>query len=272
MNAVLPLNAQVDLTVTGRFKDGVPLSTDGFIRTINPGMARAGHDADVIDAVTGAGAFLPAGSMAQDTDVSILRLLASPGSDATVRDAAAQTQRLTRLGAVYEFDPQDAQFAAPATLTLPYDPSALNGADPRSLRLAYWNATSNSWQLLASSVDSTRRQVSAQTLHFSLYAVVESDDDRDRPPPAAPPAAVQIACNPIKPNCQPLRFQGLPPNARLRVHTIMGALVKDTSADGLGQAAWDGTNQGGARVASGVYVVFVQGGGTTKTFKVMVLR
>ena len=69
-----------------------------------------------------------------------------------------------------------------------------------------------------------------------------------------------------------MRFQNLPAGARLRVYTFAGALVKDLSADGSGLASWDGTNQSGAPAASGVYFVFAQGAGTSKTIKVAVQR
>jgi flagellar hook assembly protein FlgD len=77
---------------------------------------------------------------------------------------------------------------------------------------------------------------------------------------------------PLRQTCQPMRFQGLPVDARLRIYTLGGALVKDMGVDGQGQATWNGTNQSGATVASGVYFVFVQGAGSGKTIKIAVER
>jgi hypothetical protein len=67
-------------------------------------------------------------------------------------------------------------------------------------------------------------------------------------------------------------FTNLPPASRIRIYTISGRLVKDMTADGNGTATWDATNQSGSAVASDVYLVFVQGNGTEKTFKIMVQR
>src|SRR5579859_4427167 len=94
-------------------------------------------------------------------------------------------------------------------------------------------------------------------------------DSSDR---SSPPHAGPTACTPLRRGCQPLRLRNLPPNARLRVYTLTGALVKDMSVDGAGQASWDGTNQGGRPVSSGVFVVVVQGAGAPQTFKVAVQR
>ncbi len=85
-------------------------------------------------------------------------------------------------------------------------------------------------------------------------------------------ATIQVACNPLRQSCQPMRFRNLPAHARVRIYTLTGALVKDLNSDGVGQGSWDGTNQSGAWVASGVYFVYAQGNGTSKTIKVAVQR
>jgi hypothetical protein len=90
--------------------------------------------------------------------------------------------------------------------------------------------------------------------------------------PSSSVAEVQIACNPLRPGCELLMFRNLPAEARLRIYTIAGALVKDMNADSNGDASWDGTNKSGAPCASGVYFVYAQGGGTRKTFKVAIQR
>lgn len=90
--------------------------------------------------------------------------------------------------------------------------------------------------------------------------------------PSSTVTGVQISCNPLRPDCQPFRFQNLPTGARLRIYSFAGALIKDLNADGLGQASWDGSNLRGQPASSGVYFVYAQGGGTTKTFKVAIER
>jgi flagellar hook assembly protein FlgD len=69
-----------------------------------------------------------------------------------------------------------------------------------------------------------------------------------------------------------MTFQGLPADARLRIYTLAGELVRDLAVEGSGRATWDGTNQNGSPAAGGVYFVFVQGSGTSQTIKIAVQR
>jgi hypothetical protein len=69
-----------------------------------------------------------------------------------------------------------------------------------------------------------------------------------------------------------MNFANLPAGARLRIYTLAGELVRDLSADTFGTAVWNGQNKSGHAVASGTYLVYVQGAGATKTLKVAVQR
>jgi hypothetical protein len=138
----------------------------------------------------------------------------------------------------------------------------------------YWDAVAQTWTPLSSQVDSVHHRVSAQTSHFSLYQPLIPASAAAAIAAAASNsvATAEIACNPLRPNCQPMAFQNLPADARLRIYTVTGALVKDIYTNSNGRASWDGTNQNGSPVASGVYLIFAQGAGTSKTLKVGVQR
>jgi rubredoxin len=69
-----------------------------------------------------------------------------------------------------------------------------------------------------------------------------------------------------------MTISSLPANARLRVYDAKGALVKELQSDSSGLAYWDGTNQSGANAASGIYFIFAQGAGETRTLKVAIQR
>jgi hypothetical protein len=85
---------------------------------------------------------------------------------------------------------------------------------------------------------------------------------------------MQVYPNPMRPSQghTGINFNQLPPGTRLRIHTLAAEKVKDLSVDTVGHANWDGTNASGKKVASGVYIVYVQGGGETKTVKVAIQR
>lgn len=86
--------------------------------------------------------------------------------------------------------------------------------------------------------------------------------------------AVQIYPNPLRPSRGQtgMNFIQLPPGGRVRIYTLTGEKVKDLTVDAIGHATWDGTNSVGHPVASGVYMVFIQGAGDSKTISVAVER
>lgn len=69
-----------------------------------------------------------------------------------------------------------------------------------------------------------------------------------------------------------MTFADLPANARLRIYTLTGEMIRDLEADTAGTATWDGRNQDGRDAASGVYFVLAQAEGDKNTFKVVVQR
>jgi hypothetical protein len=64
----------------------------------------------------------------------------------------------------------------------------------------------------------------------------------------------------------------LPAGSRVRIFTLRGELVMDSSADSHGIFTWQGTNRGGRSVASGVYLVVVEGNGIKAIRKLAVIR
>ncbi|HVA66119.1 MAG TPA: hypothetical protein VNK24_04250 [Elusimicrobiota bacterium] len=215
---------------------------------------------------------IPPGALNQDMEISIAPETAPAPADALMQAQSLRQNDVAAVSSGVVYGPEGTQFNKPVTIVLPYNPAALPpGTDLSKLAVYYWNPQLQDWQAYASAVNPSSFTVSAQTMHFSLYQLMA--------PAAAPQdtasntvATVQIACNPLRPGCQPLKFKNLPAGARLRIYTLTGALVKDMNSDAKGDASWDGTNQSGAPCATGVYFVFAQGNGTTKTFKAAIQR
>ena len=65
-----------------------------------------------------------------------------------------------------------------------------------------------------------------------------------------------------------MNFTGLDPETLIRIHTLAGEKVWETTSNSSGIADWNGTNASGNPVASGVYIVQ----SNHKTFKVAVQR
>jgi hypothetical protein len=211
---------------------------------------------------------VPAGALAQDMQLSIAPAALDSATQQS-QDLSLYRHSLAAISTGVQFGPEGTVFSTPVTITIGFNPQSLSqGTNPASLAVYYWNPQADDWQIMPSILDASNFTVSAQTTHFSLYQVLAS----------APASvsntveAVQIACNPLRSSCPLLIFRNLPAGARLRIYALTGALVKDLNADGSGNANWDGTNQSGQPGASGVYFVFAQGAGTTKTFKVAIER
>ncbi len=160
------------------------------------------------------------------------------------------------------------QPATNVTLTATYRPGDMAGLDPSRLVLARYDDASNLWVALPTISDTANNRVIAQTNHFSTFQIMQVDASGNDISQA------KVYPNPFQPTAGQMAmvFSPLPAGTRLRLYTITGSLVKDLSADSTGIARWDGTNNAGAKVASGTYFAFIQGGGKSRTLTVAVQR
>ncbi len=80
---------------------------------------------------------------------------------------------------------------------------------------------------------------------------------------------IHISNNPIRPSrgITTNTFSNLPPNAKLRILTLSGRLVKELTADSSGIVTWDVGS-----TPSGIYFLSAQGNGTSRTFKIALQR
>jgi ABC-type phosphate transport system substrate-binding protein len=77
------------------------------------------------------------------------------------------------IGLTYGFGPSGAVFYQPVSITLRYDPSALPaGYDESKLYVAWYDPTNNQWVKLSSTVDTVNKLITAETNHFSGYAIM----------------------------------------------------------------------------------------------------
>ena len=67
-------------------------------------------------------------------------------------------------------------------------------------------------------------------------------------------------------------FDKLTENATVSIYTLDGDRVRTQIESTTGRAVWDGRNEGGADVISGLYVYLIQGDGVEKVGQVMVIR
>ena len=83
--------------------------------------------------------------------------------------------------------------------------------------------------------------------------------------------------NPIQPskglNYSKMNFSNMPSGTRIKIYTMLGQAVRELKADASGTAVWDGKNNAGEKVASGVYIAYMEdGSGNKKRIKIAVER
>ncbi len=205
---------------------------------------------------------IPSGAFSENVTVTLQTPASLPAAPSPAASLVA-----TGIGVEILLD-KALQPARAADLTVSYAGASMPaGTDESKLILARHDPSRGVWIPLVSTPDPAGDRVTAKVDHFSVFQLMQ----------AAPSGSVDAAKafpNPLRPSRGhgAMTFSLLPANARIRIHTMTGRLVKDLSADAVGMASWDGTNQSGQRVASGVYFVYAQGAGEKRTFKVMVQR
>jgi M6 family metalloprotease-like protein len=156
-------------------------------------------------------------------------------------------------GPAYQVGPQGRALAAPAVLTLRYDAAALAGRDPARLAVCEYGA--GGWRRIDSAIDAAAGTVSAPIATGGVYQVCWSESfPQATPAPAAPRSA---SPNPFD-RATTIRYQlGAAERVSLAVYNVAGQLVR-TLVDGRQlagpqAAVWDGADDGGRRLPSGVY-------------------
>jgi len=173
--AVLPVDAESSVTVTGSFKDGTPFTGAGRVRLVLWWVAPRGVDAQFL-APTGAGLYLPSGAVPPGTDVAVVQLDTSAPLQAEARADAAGLAQLVLRGTPFSFDSTAWFLSRSAALSLPYDPRSLGFGGTLGLVLAYWNEGSQTWTPLASLPDPIHDKVTASVSRLGVYQVASSQN------------------------------------------------------------------------------------------------
>jgi hypothetical protein len=203
---------------------------------------------------------IPAGAYPSGTVVSVQDPTAVPATNDPLLSAV--------VGSAIEIESGGVQPAKPALLTISYATAVLKkDQNPKFFTLARYNPKNGHWVALESHLDEAKKTVSSSIDHFSMFMILVSH-------PSTTVEAAKVFPNPFRPAMGQRRVSiiNLPAHARVRLYTLTGELVKDMDADIKGEIFWDGTNQSGRHVASGVYFGYAEGNETKMTFKVAVQR
>ncbi len=183
---------------------------------------------------------------------SELMLMAEPDLGGSLPDEVPMS---ASAGARWEVRSVKTQWAADGEIVLPYDEYAV--LPGREDGLAIWRLADKEWRKLDSYVDVTNKTVHAGTDGPGVFAVINSLGSRQS---QLLPTRTRLGANypnPFNPTTTiPFELANAA-DVQLQVYNLLGQLVATVErswyASGRHSVMWDGRNQAGAELASGVY-------------------
>jgi hypothetical protein len=173
--------------------------------------------------------------------------------------------KMTNMGFEISLD-KDIQPLKDITITISYGTNDVSGFNESKLALARYDSGNLRWIPITSSADTVNKKVSSTTNHLSKFAVFQ-------PAVAANLDKVKAYPNPFNPSRGTLTIGNLTTTANIKIYDVAGELIRKVdylSEDG--KAAWDGKNDNGNTVASGVYIIYVGNSQGKKNLKIAVER
>lgn len=154
----------------------------------------------------------------------------------------------------------------PITIRFSYTPADISGLDEAKLAVVRLN-NDGTYEVIDSTVDVVNKTVTAVTTHFSSFVLGQYT-------PASSAVAMPVAYPmPFSPavNTTGMVIDKILAGSQVRIFTITGQLVRKLDANGSGQAVWNGKNEDGRMVASGIYIAIVKDAANkTKKLKIAV--
>ncbi|HLD30502.1 MAG TPA: T9SS type A sorting domain-containing protein, partial [bacterium] len=205
---------------------------------------------------------IPAGALSEDVTVTV-----SVSSSSLPASTQANIQ-LTSVGIEVTLSNQSLQPVRDVTITISYRDADIAGMDETRLAIARYNTANSRWVVLPSVVYPALNRIVARTDHFSQFVIVQLA-------PSADLSSAKVYPNPFNPVRQTagLTIDSITANAKVKIYTVTGQLVRTLEdLTGAGRVVWDGKNDDGELVASGVYLAYVDGAGGGKVLKIAVVK
>ena len=196
-----------------------------------PSAPKIGPSGGTVTEASGAQVVIPAGALSQDTGIAVTQ---------TSAGAPALPASVTAFGPIYAFTPHGTSFAAPVTITVPFNPPSVPSGT--TLALYKTDATQSKWEEV-SGASASGSLTSGQVTGFS-YAVVASklfnygpirhwqffvDDNLEGLLPFGPESS-QDGFVAVSDGVDLGQVPGLPQNARMDVFSSADGLTYWTTA------------------------------------------
>ncbi|PIU51279.1 hypothetical protein COY52_05380 [Candidatus Desantisbacteria bacterium CG_4_10_14_0_8_um_filter_48_22] len=185
------------------------------------------------------------------TDQS-LKLVSELGG--TVREIAAFA---VVCGVVDYSQPLDPQTGKSITITIPYsDVPAASGSLEDGLRICRLDESTEGWIILSDpqTINKSAKTVSKTISSFSVYRLISLGAAQNLSNVIVYPNPYEFA----RARDGTLKFINLPTQATIKIYNIAGELVRTIPKDdAVNRATWDGKNEFGEKVATGIYVYVI---------------
>ena len=154
------------------------------------------------------------------------------------------------------------------TLTLHYDPADIAnlGLIESELAICRYDAETDQWIPIPFILDTVNHVITATIDHFSTFVLVQLA-------PAANLDSVKVYPNPFNSKTQShgMTIANLTASANIKIYNVAGELIRTLNYNtATGSVTWDGKNDYGKIVASGVYIIYLSAPEGTKKIKVAV--
>jgi flagellar hook assembly protein FlgD len=154
------------------------------------------------------------------------------------------------------------------SITISYRGIILTAKEEQNLRMAV--LVGNRWQLLSGTVDTVNKTVTVIVNHFSVYRLLVYM------PATSNLKTVIVYPNQYKPGEAvngTVKFQGLMANSTIRIYNVIGELIRTIEVTASnGTAEWNGRNEEGRPVGSGIYIYVVTCDSEKATGKIAIVR
>ena len=219
--------------------------------------------------------YLPPNALAGGSGEIAIRRLADAGAE------DARSRDLTPVGPAFEIDAGDGVLRKPGTLTLRYEAGDVEGLD--TSRLAIFRLVDGEWTRVGGTSIPAEREVRTSVEDFGTYGIFEdltatagaaAIDGIDCQPRAFAPAGGSGALR----DKTDISFDlAAAADVTVRVYNASGRLERVIARDrpmapGRQSLTWNGRDEEGKVVASGLYVVVVSGGDMQSEKIVAVVR
>jgi hypothetical protein len=258
------VDASDNMVVFGFTNSGVHGYSDGLILKYESGAVYTSTNS-IITSLGGSvqirpesgliGVAIPPNAFTQNVSMAVATVTVPSSTQDSINVTPIGIEITTNVG----LQPQ-----AALTLTVHYRDADIAGHDENKLTLARYD--NGRWIPISTTVYADQNKLVATVTHLSIFAVVEQV-------PAVNLAQIKAYPNPYNPRNGTLTLANLTVNAEIKIFTITGELVRILEySSGTGQVLWDGKNDGGAMVASGVYLALIKNDAGKKILKIAVER